>query len=154
MNQYRLEPREGTPSEIVLHEMEPPALAGGEVRVRMEACSLNYRDLLMRSGLSASSGSESVVPLSDGAGVIDEVGDGVTEWKTGDRVALTFFRDWESGRFGMNYHDAARGGSCDGVLAESVVAQAHSLVRVPDYLNSIEAATLPCAAVTAWHAMM
>lgn len=154
MKKYLLEPRHEAPSEIVLHEAEPVPLAPGEVRVRMKACSLNYRDLLMRTGLSASGGGDPVIPLSDGAGVVEEIGEGVTAWETGDRVAPIFFRDWEKGRFEMTYHDAARGGSCDGVLAESIVAPAHSLVRVPDYLSFAEAATLPCAALTAWHAMM
>lgn len=154
MKKYLLEPRDSAPSEIVLHEVEPASLAPGEVRVRLQACSLNYRDLLMRSGLSASAGADPVVPLSDGAGTVEEIGEGVSAWKIGDRVAPIFFRDWESGRFEMAYHDAARGGSCDGVLAESIVAPAHSLVRVPDYLSFAEAATLPCAALTAWHAMM
>jgi NADPH:quinone reductase-like Zn-dependent oxidoreductase len=154
MKQYLLEPRTDGPAEVVLREIEPPALSNGEVRVRIEACSLNYRDLLMKSGQSASGGSDPVVPLSDGAGVVIETGPEVAEWKIGDRVALTFFRDWKSGRFQMQYHTAARGGSCDGVLAESVVAPEHSLVRVPDYLSTSEAAALPCAAVTAWHAMM
>ena len=108
----------------------------------------------MQSGLSASCGSDPVIPLSDGAGVVEEIGESVTAWRIGERVAPTFFRDWESGRFDMAYHSAARGGSCDGVLAESIVAPAHSLVRVPDYLSAVEAATLPCAALTAWHAMM
>lgn len=154
MKQYLLEPRDQAPSEIVLHEVDPRSLQPGEVRVRIEASSLNYRDLLMRSGLSASGGSDPVVPLSDGAGVIEEVAADSGDWQVGDRVALTFFRDWQSGRFDMAYHGAARGGSCDGVLAESVVAPVHSLVKVPGYLSTLEAATLPCAAVTAWHAMM
>lgn len=154
MKKYLLEPRDGAASEIVRHGVEPAPLASGEVRVKMEACSLNYRDLLMQSGMSASGGSEPVIPLSDGSGVISEIGDEVTAWQIGDRVAPTFFRDWESGRFEMAYHSGARGGSCDGVLAESIVAPAHSLVRVPDYLSAAEAATLPCAALTAWHALM
>ena len=154
MKKYLLEPRSKNPSEVVLHEVDPEPLSAGEVRVRIQACSLNYRDLLMKSGLSASSGSDPVIPLSDGAGIIEEIGEGVVTWQVGDRVALTFFRDWESGRFDMAYHTGARGGSCDGVLAESVVAPAHSLVRIPDYLSMAEAATLPCAALTAWHSMM
>jgi len=154
MKQYLLEPRDSAPSEIVLHDVEPRPLEPGEVRVRIDASSLNYRDLLMKSGQSASGGSDPVVPLSDGSGVIEEVGGDAGGWRVGDRVALTFFRDWKAGRFDMRYHGAARGGSCDGVLAESVVAPSHSLVKVPGYLSTREAATLPCAAVTAWHAMM
>jgi NADPH:quinone reductase-like Zn-dependent oxidoreductase len=125
-----------------------------EVVVRVEATSLNYRDLLVRSGQSASGGTNSVVPLSDGAGVISALGSDVTGWNIDDRVALTFFRDWEDGPFQMRYHQAARGGSCDGVLSEWVVAPCHSIVRLPANYTSTEGATLPCAAVTAWHALM
>ena len=141
-------------SEIVPDKCTLPPPAAGEVEVRMKACSLNYRDLLMKSGLSASGGGGDVVPLSDGAGIISALGEGVERLKVGDRVALTFFRDWEDGPFEMRYHTAARGGSCDGVLAESVLAPAHSVVKVPEYLTTAEAATLPCAALTAWHALM
>lgn len=141
-------------SEIVPDKCTLPPPAAGEVEVRMKACSLNYRDLLMKSGLSASGGEGDVVPLSDGAGIISALGEGVERLKVGDRVALTFFRDWEDGPFEMRYHTAARGGSCDGVLAESVLAPAHSVVKVPEYLTTAEAATLPCAALTAWHALM
>lgn len=139
---------------LLLEEVDEPIPGEGEVRVRMGAYSLNYRDLLMQSGKSASGGTDPVVPLSDGAGVIDRVGAGVADWNEGDRVALTFFRDWVDGPFNMAYHKAARGGSCDGVLSELVMAPARSLVRVPSHLDTLEAAALPCAAVTAWHALM
>lgn len=131
-----------------------PKPSATEVVVRLEAASLNYRDILVRSGQSASGGSDPVVPLSDGAGVISSLGRDVTGWKIGDRVALTFFRDWEDGPFQMRYHQAARGGSCDGVLSEWVSAPSHSLVRLPAGFTAAEGATLPCAAVTAWHALM
>lgn len=156
MKQFLLTPTEtaGEPLSLTSSDVEDSTPGQGEVLVKMDACSLNYRDLLVRSGKSASGGSDPVVPLSDGAGVIEEVGPGVDEWSLGDRVALTFFRDWEDGAFDMKYHKAARGGSCDGVLAEKVVAPAHSLVRIPSYLDPVEAAALPCAAVTAWHGLM
>lgn len=154
MKRYHLEPRSEGPSELVLHECDLPSPGAGEVAVRIRAASLNYRDLLMRSGRSASGGSGPVVPLSDGAGEIVAVGEGVGEWKTGDRVVPTFFRDWISGRFDMAHHASARGGSCDGVLAETIVAPAHSLVPMPEGMDFAEAATLPCAALTAWHALM
>ncbi|MEM9281006.1 MAG: NAD(P)-dependent alcohol dehydrogenase [Verrucomicrobiota bacterium] len=153
MKRYVLKAGEGDQKRVCLEEVEEGPLEDRWVKVRMEACSLNYRDLLMKSGLSASSGDEPVVPLSDGAGVVEEVGESVSEFAIGDRVALTFFRDWQSGRFDMKYHQAARGGSCDGTLAENVMAPARSLVAVPDFLSPVEAATLPCAAVTAWHAL-
>lgn len=134
-------------------EVADPVAGDGEVVVSIEAASLNYRDLLVKSGQSASGGSDPVVPLSDGAGVVTELGSGVDDWRIGDRVALTFFRDWVDGGFEMRYHKAARGGSCDGVLAEKVVTPAHGLVRAPDHLDFAEIAALPCAAVTAWHAL-
>lgn len=154
MKYYQLPAASEGPRNPVLEDEPDPSPGPGEVLVRMEACSLNYRDLLVRSGKSGSGGEAPVVPLSDGAGTVVAVGDGVDRWTSGDRVALTFFRDWEEGRFDMRYHKAARGGSCDGVLAELVVAPAHSLVAVPDYLSLMEAAALPCAAVTAWHGLM
>lgn len=153
MRRWILKPSDGGPSEIALEETDPPAPGPGEVLVRMAAGSLNYRDLLMKSGKSASGGDGETVPLSDGAGTVAAVGEGVGTWSEGDRVALTFFRDWESGPFSMRYHKAARGGSCDGVLSEYVAAPAHSLVAVPEHLDLAEAATLPCAALTAWHAL-
>ena len=154
MQRYSLAPASGGPRPLLLVESTLPDPKAGEVVVRIEAASLNYRDLLMRSGQSASGGSNPVVPLSDGAGVITALGDDVTGWTIGDQVALTFFRDWEDGPFQMSYHQAARGGSCDGVLSESVMAPAHSLVRLPSGYTAAEGATLPCAAVTAWHALM
>ena len=154
MQHYLLEPRAGEPFALVLRESDQPTPGPGEVAVRIRATSLNYRDLLVRAGKSASGGSEPVVPLSDGAGEIVALGEGVTDWRSGDRVALTFFRDWLSGPFQMSYHAAARGGSCDGVLSEVVIAPAHSLVAVPATMSFTEAATLPCAALTAWHALM
>lgn len=154
MQRYLLQPQSEGPFELILESAADPEPGPGEVVVRMRAASLNYRDLLVRSGKSASGGSDPVVPLSDGAGEVLSVGEGVEEWKAGDRVALTFFRDWIEGPFQASYHGAARGGSCDGVLAELVVAPAHSLLRIPDSLDFAEAATLPCAALTAWHALM
>ncbi len=154
MKYYQLPAASEGPRDLVLENGSDPTPGTGEVLVRMGACSLNYRDLLVQSGKSGSGGDDPVVPLSDGAGIVEAVGDGVEKWKSGDRVALTFFRDWEEGRFDMRYHKAARGGSCDGVLAEIVVAPEHSLVALPAYLSLEEAAALPCAAVTAWHGLM
>lgn len=154
MHQYLLEPRTGGPFALVFRDLPDPSPGPGEVAVRIHAASLNYRDLLVRAGKSASGGSDPVVPLSDGAGEIVALGEGVGDWRTGDRVALTFFRDWISGSFQMAWHAAARGGSCDGVLSEMVIAPAHSLVAIPSTMDFAEAATLPCAALTAWHALM
>lgn len=138
---------------LTMETVPEPQPWPGEVRVRVRACSLNYRDLLMRRGQSASGTAAGVVPVSDGAGEIDAVGEGVTDWKPGDRVMGGFFRDWIDGSFDLGYHQAARGGSCDGMLAESVVGPGESFIATPDHLTDAEAACLPCAGLTAWHAL-
>ncbi len=154
MNRYLLQKQESGELAPVCVEAADPEIGSGELLVRMKACSLNYRDLLMKSGKSASGGDGEVVPLSDGAGEVVAVGEGVIDYEVGDRVALTFFQDWEDGRFNMRYHKAARGGSCDGVLSELVGVPAHSVVKFPEYMTYAEAAALPCAAVTAWQGLM
>ena len=133
-------------SRLQMRDVETPKPSFGEVAIRVRAASLNYRDLIIADNAQV----ENVVPLSDGAGEIIEVGEGVSNWKIGDRVCVNFFRDWHSGRFQRRYHDAALGGSCDGMLAEVVVFPAHSLVQIPDDYSYEEAATLPCAGLTAW----
>ena len=125
-----------------------------DVLVRIEAASLNYRDLMILRGQYGNV-REGLVPLSDGAGIVAEVGKEVTRWREGDRVAPNFFRDWIDGPFRESYRSTALGGgACDGVLSELVVAPEDSLVRIPDSFDFEEAATLPCAAVTAWQALV
>ncbi|MBK3659807.1 NAD(P)-dependent alcohol dehydrogenase [Bradyrhizobium diazoefficiens] len=139
---------------LVRADVSKPEPANGEVRIRVEAASLNYRDLLIRDrvGQGALNGR---VPLSDGAGIVDAIGSGVVQWQVGDRVVASFFRDWISGPFKASYVPSALGGdTMDGMLAEYVVLPATALVSVPAHLTSIEAATLPCAGVTAWHGLI
>ena len=136
-------------SRLQIRETQTPQPNFGEVAIRVHAASLNYRDLLTANNPKI----ENVVPLSDGAGEIIEVGAGVADWKIGERVCVNFFRDWRCGRFQRRYHDAALGGSCDGMLSEIVVFPAHSLVKIPDDYSFEEAATLPCAGLTAWCAL-
>lgn len=155
MRQYLLQqknPGEDLSLEII--EISKPTPKAGEVLVKVEACSMNYRDLLMKQGKSASSAGGGVVPLSDGAGTIELVGEGVSEFSAGDKVAGTFFVEWEDGKFDMRYHKQARGGSCGGMLAEYVVGPASSFVRAPKHLSAAETSTLPCAGVTAWHSLI
>lgn len=136
-------------ARLQIREIEAPKPGANEVAIRVHSASLNYRDLLTAQNPKV----ENVVPLSDGAGEIIEVGDGVSDWKIGERVCVNFFRDWRSGRFQRSYHNAALGGSCDGMLREIVVFPAHSLVKIPDDYSYEEAATLPCAGLTAWCAL-
>jgi NADPH:quinone reductase-like Zn-dependent oxidoreductase len=123
----------------------------GEVRVRIEAASLNYRDLIILDGADRNR-LDDRVPLSDGAGHVEALGQGVSRWHEGDRVATCFFRDWISGPFQSRY-TALGGNAADGVLAEFVVLPEEALVASPAHLSFVEAATLPCAAVTAWQAL-
>ena len=97
----------------------------GEVEVRVEATSLNYRDLMMAQR------TQGVIPVSDGAGVVTRVGSGVTDVAVGDRVAGTFFSHWVDGRAFAQMHEAALGGSVDGMLASSVILPAHGVIPVP-----------------------
>jgi NADPH:quinone reductase-like Zn-dependent oxidoreductase len=122
------------------------------VLVRIRAASLNYRDLLVASGTYARGAppKRPLVPLSDGAGEVVETGPGVTRLAPGDRVASAFFQRWIDGPFDAAKGASALGGAIDGVLAEEVVLEADAAVRFPDHLSFEEAATLPCAGVTAW----
>lgn len=131
-----------------------PRPGPGQVVVKMRAASLNYRDLLVVKGLYNPKMPLPRVPLSDGAGVVEAVGPGVTRVKTGQRVAGIFMQNWIDGEVDEAKARSALGGAVDGVLAEYVVFDENGLVAVPEHLSDAEAATLPCAAVTAWHALV
>lgn len=125
-----------------------------EVLVRIEAASLNYRDLLVLRG-ELGPAREGLIPLSDGAGRVVATGAEVTRWREGDRVAPIFYQDWVAGPYREAYAPSALGGGeSDGVLADLIVVPEASLVRVPDDVSMEEAATLPCAALTAWQALV
>jgi NADPH:quinone reductase-like Zn-dependent oxidoreductase len=118
----------------------------------MRAVALNYRDLMVARGDSGVPGLD-VVPASDGAGEVVEVGHEVTRFRPGDRVIGAFFPDWHDGAQEPSKVARALGGSADGVLAEEVVMDERAWVAMPAHLDFGEAATIPCAAVTAWHAL-
>ncbi|HLJ65709.1 MAG TPA: NAD(P)-dependent alcohol dehydrogenase [Stellaceae bacterium] len=153
MRAYKLT-RDGDRIRPILTDTPLAPPGPGEVRVRLEAASLNYRDLIVLDG-AGSSGAAGRIPLSDAAGRVEALGAQVTRWRPGDRVAASFFRDWIKGPFQAEYLKSALGGSVtDGVLTESIILPEAALVAVPGYLSMIEAATLPCAAVTAWQALI
>lgn len=135
------------------NEMTEPKPGPNQVVVRVWATSLNYRDLMVSTGRYGSGLPLPLVPLSDGAGEIAAVGEGVTRWKIGDRVAGTFFQTWQRGPVQREDFDATLGGTVDGMLAEQVALSAEGVVAIPPHLSYAEAATLPCAALTAWHAL-
>ncbi|MBW4565756.1 MAG: NAD(P)-dependent alcohol dehydrogenase [Mojavia pulchra JT2-VF2] len=131
-----------------------PKLGLGQVLIRVKATSLNYRDLLVIEGAYGSGVKYPLIPLSDGAGEVVAVGEGVTRVNVGDRVAGIFFQDWISGALTREKMKSDLGGGIDGMLAEYVVLHQDGLVILPDHLSYVEGATLPCAAVTAWHALV
>ena len=130
-----------------------PQLAAGEVLVRVKACSLNYRDLIMLRN-ERKLPLNGLVPLSDGAGEIVAVGAGVRDRHIGERVVADFFRRWPQGLFSKSAMDSAQGGTVDGMLAELVVLPADAVLPIPQHLSYAEASTLPCAALTAWNGLV
>ncbi len=135
-------------------ERETPRPAAGEVLVKLNAASLNYRDVMVVSGTYNPRMRLPAIPFSDGAGEIIEVGEGVTRWNISDRVCSTVIAGWiDSGPTAETAKTAIGAGAADGVLSEYRVFNENSLVRVPEHLSFEEAATLPCAGVTAWNAL-
>jgi NADPH:quinone reductase-like Zn-dependent oxidoreductase len=134
-------------------ERQAPVPGPGEVLVKIRAVSMNFRDLRMVQGLYNPKLKLPRVPCSDCAGEVLAVGEGVTAFKPGDRVAGIFMQNWLEGPLTAAKARGALGGDVDGTLAEQIVLKEQGLVRVPEHLSFEEAATLPCAAVTAWNAL-
>jgi NADPH:quinone reductase-like Zn-dependent oxidoreductase len=139
---------------LKLSERPTPKPGPGEVLMRVRAVSLNYRDLAMVKGGLARMMKLPLVPVSDGAGEIVETGLGVVRLKKGDRVAAIFTQGWLSGPPYAGMYSSSLGGGIDGMLAEYVVLREDGFVRIPDYMTFEDAATLPCAAVTSWNALV
>lgn len=146
------EPGRGVDAWKLEHREEPAAPGPGEVLVRMRAASLNYRDLAVAKGAYGGPAKRGLVVLADGAGEVAAVGPGVTALRTGDRVMTAYYPAWREGLYRLEYQSLGVGEN-DGVLAELVRLPASGLVRIPDALSFEQAASLPCAAVTAWHAL-
>lgn len=152
MKTYRL--GEGTgPDRLVLEDGPDLAPGAHEVLMRVRATALNYRDRMIVENRYGAGIRKGVIPLSDGAGEVVAVGDKVKRAKVGDRIAGTFFADWPGGRFRAANGATQRGSHEDGMLAEFRVIAEQSFVHIPQHLSFVEAATLPCAAVTAWVAL-
>ncbi len=138
---------------LTLADRPDPAPGPGQVLVRVRAVSLNYRDLLVARGQYNPRMPLPRVPCSDAAGEVAAVGEGVTSVKPGDRVCGTFMQGWEDGELTEAAARTALGGDLDGVLTEQVVLDERGVLPFPAHLSFEEAATLPCAALTAWHAL-
>ena len=134
-------------------DLPDPVPGPGQAVVRVRACSLNYRDLLVAKGSYGRAVKAPLTPLSDGAGEVIAVGPGVTRVKPGDRVCGIFMQRWLEGGPDDDKAASAMGGAIDGMLAEQVCLNADGLVPIPAHLSFEEGATLPCAAVTAWNAL-
>ena len=145
---------DGRIDALSLAETDVPTPGPGEVLVKVQANCINYRDLAIVENPRLGNISYPRVPNSDGAGEVVEVGEGVTRFKAGEVVASTFFQRWTGGSISADVMASALGGALDGVLSEYAVLLEDGLVTVPDHLSPIEAATLPCAALTAWHALV
>lgn len=144
--------RGGGWSGLALQARPVRAPVGTEVRVRVRAVSLNHRDLMLARGDSGPA-DRAVVAASDAAGDVVAVGPDVTDFRVGDRVVSSFFPDWVDGAASAANTARALGGSLDGVLAQEAVLPQQAWVAMPGHLDYAEAATLPCAGVTAWHAL-
>ena len=138
---------------LALADRPDPRPGPGQVVVRVRAASLNFRDLLIAKGQYNPRLALPRVLGSDGAGEVAAVGPGVTTWEPGDRVVGCFFQDWAGGPITAAAGPSALGGDRDGMLTELAVLDEGGIVRMPDGLTYEEAATLPCAAVTAWQAL-
>jgi NADPH:quinone reductase-like Zn-dependent oxidoreductase len=144
-----------SPDKIRMAERPRPQPGRGEVLVRMEAASVNYRDVVVtRRGYGRRSGQLPLVPLSDGAGRVVEAGPDVTRVAVGDLVCPIFNQRWIVGPLKEEYWPGTLGGPHDGVMQEFMLLGEEGLVRAPRHLTALEAATLPCAAVTAWNSVV
>ena len=141
----------GGPKSLKLVERPDPVAGPGEVLVRLRAAALNYRDTLVTTGgYGTRQKKADLVPLSDGAGEVVAVGEGVTRFKPGVRVTVSFFQSWIGGRPTQELLDDDLGRAHDGTLCELRVFKESGLVPTPDALSDIEAASTPCAGLTAW----
>lgn len=153
MKGYQLDSGTGIDA-LSLVEKPKPEPAYGQVLIRVYATALNYRDLVVAQGGYGAGVKYPLIPMSDGAGEVVAVGEGVTRVKVGDRVAGIFFQNWIDGALTKEKLKSDLGGTINGMLAEYVVLHENGLVLLPNHLNYEEGATLPCAAVTAWHALV
>jgi NADPH:quinone reductase-like Zn-dependent oxidoreductase len=141
---------------LSLYEQPKPNPGVGEVLVKLEAASLNYVDLLVVKGLLNPNLPLPYIPVCDGAGVVEQIGQGVTAFKPGDKVVTTFIPDWVDGKptsQATDYSTRQGLGVVSGQLSEYKVFSVNQLVHTPSNLSALEASTLPIAGLTAWNAL-
>ena len=152
MKCYRFDTLDGI-GALKLHDEGMPSPQRGEVLVKVQAVSLNYRDIAVVNGRYVHAAEPGLVPASDAAGVIVDVGEGVVDFKPGDRVVSSFHPRWFGGPLPDNAALLTYGSGIDGWLAEYKVVSQEAVVAIPSTLDDVEASTLPCAATTAWTAL-
>lgn len=145
---------EGGIDKLELATRESKMPEAGQVKVAVKASSINYRDLATILDPAARGLVYPVVPNSDCAGEVVAVGQGVDTALVGKRVTSCFFQNWQSGSCSVDAMNSALGGALDGVLAEEVILDEAGYIEIPDHMSFEQAATLPCAALTAWNALM
>ena len=152
MKSYLVQPGSGI-ENMQLSEIEKPILQPRKILLKMLAWSLNYRDLLVAGGQYGLGLPSPLIPISDGVGEIIDSHMELGKFKIGQRVALSFFPDWQDGPITAQKTKKSLGGTSQGLLAEFVTCSPSEIVSVPQFLSNEEAATLPCAALTAWNAL-
>lgn len=152
MKAYRLDDFQSL-DHLRLHDEREDEPQRGEVKIRVHAVSLNYRDIAMVKGRYPRPHKKGLIPTSDGAGEIIAIGAGVTQFKVGDRVIGTFHPRWFGGPIHATMGQEAYGDNNDGWLTETKVLNQEAVVRVPDTMSYEDASTLPCAGLTAWTAL-
>ena len=152
--QYQLQKSGDAPPQLKLVDAPVRQPGENEVLVRVHAVSLNRRDIYVKMGRYPGPMRPNLVPLSDGAGEVVAIGPGTTRFRKGDRVAAIFFQQWIEGRFKQEHFASALGGAVDGMLSQYVTLNENGLVTIPKRLSYEEAATLPCAGVTAWNGLV
>ncbi len=153
MKCYEIRSQDGIDA-LALTERPGPRPGPGQVLVRLRANAINYRDLLNVLDPAARGIATPRIPNSDGAGDVVETGAGVTRFKPGDRVVASFFQRWPAGPITAEAMASALGGPIDGLLTDHAVLEEDGLLAIPEHLSYEEAATLPCAALTAWHILV
>lgn len=153
MKVYEVGAQKGVES-LRMAERPDPKPAAGQAVVRIKANSLNYRDVMVLHGWYGPPKAETLIPVSDGAGEVVAVGDGVTRVKPGDRVAISFFSRFVDGPWGPQYFGSDLGGGADGTLCDLGAFPADALVKLPDNWSFEEGSCLPCAGVTAWNCIV
>lgn len=137
-------------NDLLLEEVEIPEPQKGEVRVKIQAASLNYRDIVVMQNQKGMGVNHEIIPLSDGAGIIDAVGEDVSDWKIGDAVITQLYPNWKDGKITSTIGLGLGSNDQNGTLAEYVILSTQNIISAPKSLSAEEAAILPCAGITAW----